>query len=142
MTKLSRQDVYDIAHKYYADGGKVGRNGDGCVYFAPDGGHCGIGVILNHLGITEGDLADEEHDDGAYNTNADAMDVIDFLGDRFTNHLEHDVYKFSPDETKWDSFIIQIQNAHDYVSHNGSNAVMQNLEKFAERYNLVVNPTD
>ena len=142
MTKLSRQDIYDIAHKYYADGGAVGvsKDGNGCIYFAPDGGHCGIGVILDHLGIEAGDLADEEHMNGTHNVDAHAMGIVEFLGNRLTDHLENDVYSYGP--SIWDSFIMKLQSAHDRVAKNGSSAVAQNLESFARDQGLVATPTD
>ena len=146
MTKLSRQDVYDIAHKYYADGGAVGVSDNeegGCVYFAPNNGHCAIGCVLNHLGIKEKDLIDEEHTDGTRNVDQDAMDMVEFLGDRFTDHVAPDVYSYGTHETKWEPFIMRMQRAHDSAAPQGPTAVASSLETFARNNGLIVaDPTD
>ena len=130
MDKLSRQDVLNLSHSYYANGGRTGFNGHSCLYFSADGGRCSVGVILDHLGISRGDLNTDERD---YNENCDAADVVKFLGERLTDHLEPDVFAIDNAQSPSTSmFLMRMQTAHDIPAQGGVNIdVAGSLQDFA-----------
>jgi len=137
MSKLSKQGVFNLVYNHYANGGEVGWNKDynSCAYFSGEG-RCAVGVILDHLGVTLGDLEDDEHEEGTRNLEADAKDIVEFLGDKLTDQLEDDVYYFTH---KRGGFLTELQKAHDYVADDeGSIGVVNNLKTFAQEQELTV----
>ena len=136
MTKLSRQEVFNIAHSYYARGGETGYDGEACIYFADNGGHCGVGVLLDHLGFERGDLIDEEKD---HNEDTDARELIEFLGERFTDHLEPNVFAEEDARIDHASFLMRLQSAHDSPAQYGDLIdVVDSFEAFARKEGVTV----
>ena len=142
MSKLSRQDLVNMTHKYYANGGETGSNGYGCVYFKDDHGRCAVGVILDHLEINREDLIEDCEIDGEKDHNEDdaADDLIEFLGDRLTDHLEPDVFAVDPMPTNVGrTFLLRLQKAHDNVADEGdSDDVAESIAQFAGVEKLTV----
>lgn len=142
MSKLSRQDLVNITHKYYANDGETGYNGYGCVYFKGDNGRCAIGVVLDHLGIDREELIEDYEEDGEKDHNEDgaADDIIAFLGERLTDHLEPDTYAGEAEEM----FVIRLQKTHDTAASRGkimsrlSKDVAEAIAKFAKEESLTV----
>jgi len=142
MSKLSRQDLVNMTHKFYADGGETGSNGYGCVYFKGDNGRCAIGVVLSHLGIERSELVEEsDGEEQDHNEDDDARDIIEFLGDRLTDHLESDVFaKDRKIDRSKETFLLRLQKAHDDAAQNDgdSDDVAESIAHFAEVEKLTV----
>lgn len=131
MTKLSRQNLVNMTHKYYADGGIAGYNGDSCVYFGDDGGRCAIGVVLDHLGFSREDL-------NGCNDDTDARELTEFLGERFTDHLDSDAFTMDGGDNTRNIFLLRLQSAHDSAMAYGgnSNDVAESIAHFAQKEGL------
>lgn len=142
MSKLSKQGVFDVVYDYYKQGGATGYDNLSCVYFVEDtGGHCAVGVLLDHVGINREDLQDEgdEGDGTDYNTDCTAEGLVEFLGERLTDRLEDDVFEEVENET--DMFLQRMQKAHDRIAdmdNAGSAEVTESLERFAINEDLIV----
>lgn len=108
MDKLNKQDVFNRVYKYYANGGKPGYDPRAaqCAYFASDGGHCAMGVVLDSLGFESKHLGIDALD-------GDVGDVLQDLGTKLTDNFEPDVYANDSDAISGKTFLARMQTAHD-----------------------------
>lgn len=142
MDRLKRQDVFDLVYRHYANGGLPGYdyNAGQCVYFADDGGHCAVGVLLVHLGFTREDLDTET---GDLNEETCAFDLINKL-DGFTDRLAPEVIAEDGSWPNKRTFLNRMQHAHDMAAEDGSidderrRDVLRNLTIFATDEHLIV----
>lgn len=115
MTKLNKQDVFDLVYGYYAKGGTPGYDSkmEQCAYFGQDGGHCAIGVVLDSLGYERKNLSQ-------YALEGNWKGVIQHLGTRFTDNFEENIYLIDQDQkvSTNESFFGRMQQAHDRVAED------------------------
>ena len=136
--QLTKQEVFDFAYNFYKKGGLPGYDcrAGGCIYFGNHGERCAVGVLLDHLGFTRGDLNTRDRN---FNEESDVTDVIKLLGEKFTKHLALDVYQIdNPNRMTGRSFLQRLQKAHDYAAEDGdSGDVCDSLFGFAQAEGLV-----
>lgn len=144
MKQLTKQEVFDIVYKFYRDGGKPGWDKSrGCVYFAPNGGRCAVGVMLSHLGFERSDLQfEDEGREYDYNSDNCVSDLEDHFGKELTESFAPEVFEQKPDGFQHEvenPFLQRLQNAHDKAAEKGgSREVVLNLQAFAKREGLTI----
>ena len=100
--KMSKKDVLTTTIKFYEAGGKVGMVHSGCVYLAPNGGRCTVGVLLHEIGYSNHDILSMN--------GASIDDLFDQQSDLDT-YFEEDLHKTGLRAD--DSFLEKVQHLHD-----------------------------